>query len=155
ARASHMLANVTDSIVLMDRDGVILENSDRSGDLLALPADLVAPGNTHLDVLRYMYRRGDYGFTIPEEEFVQRRRADILRAGQLTFPSQIPNGGWAEYNLHPAADGHLLVVVRDVTELKRRELELEDANRRQQTILAELNTVIDAIEYGVLFMDGD
>ena len=155
ARASHMLANVTDPIVLFDHDGVILENSDRSGDLLALPPDLVTPGNTHLDVLRYMYRRGDYGFDIPEEEFVQRRRAEIVAAGNLTFTSYMPNGRWAEYNFRPAPDGHLLVVVRDVTELKRREIELEGSNRRQQAVVGELNAVVDTIDYGVLFMDGD
>ena len=74
-RAGHMLRHVTDAIVLMDPDGVILENSDRTGRLLDLPPELVTPGNTHQDVLRYMYRRGDYGFAVSEDEFVARRRA--------------------------------------------------------------------------------
>ena len=42
ARASHMLRHVTDAIVLMDPDGVILENSDRTGRLLALPPEMEA-----------------------------------------------------------------------------------------------------------------
>ena len=69
ARASHMLRHVRDAIALIDPDGVILENSDRSGRLLGLPSELVAPGRTHQEILRYMYRRGDYGFELPEDEF--------------------------------------------------------------------------------------
>ncbi len=44
ARASHMLRHIRDAIVLKDPDGVILENSDRSGRLLGLPPELVGPG---------------------------------------------------------------------------------------------------------------
>jgi PAS domain S-box-containing protein len=155
ARASHMLRHVRDAIVLMDPDGVILENSDRTGRLLDLPADLVVPGKTHYDILRHMYRRGDYGFDIPEEEFIRQRRAQVLAAGDLSFAARMPNGLWAEYNFHPASDGHLLVIVRDVTALKQHETELQEANRRQETVLGELNAVIDTIDYGVLFMDQD
>jgi signal transduction histidine kinase/GAF domain-containing protein/DNA-binding NarL/FixJ family response regulator len=156
ARASHMLQHVRDAVVLMDRDGTILENSDRTGHLLALPPELVRPGSTHQDVLRYMYRRGDYGFDTPEDEFVQKRRAQILAAGNLTFTVQVPsNGLWAEYNFYPAPDGQLVISVRDVTELKNREIELQEANRRQEVVVAELNAVLDTIDYGVLFMDSD
>src|SRR5262249_37646308 len=147
--------HVRDAVVLMDRDGTILENSDRTGHLLALPPELVRPGSTHQDVLRYMYRRGDYGFGIPEDEFVQKRRAQILAAGNLTFTVPIPNGLWAEYNFYPAADGQLVISVRDVTDLKKREIELQEANRRQEAVLAELNAVLDTIDYGVLFMDSE
>ena len=120
-RASHMLRHVRDAIVLIDPEGVILENSDRSGRLLTLPAELVAPGNTHQDILRYMYRRGDFGFELPEDEFVRRRREEMLSAGDLTFTKALPSGLWAEFNFHPGADGHLLIIVRDVTALKRQE----------------------------------
>jgi signal transduction histidine kinase/GAF domain-containing protein/FixJ family two-component response regulator/HPt (histidine-containing phosphotransfer) domain-containing protein len=121
ARASHMLRHVRDAIALIDPEGVIIENSDRSGRLLGLPPELIAPGNTHQDILRYMYRRGDFGFELPEDEFIVRRRAEILAAGSVTFTRAMPNGLWAEFNFHPAPDGHLLLIVRDVTALKEQE----------------------------------
>ncbi len=138
-RASHMLRYVKDWIGLMDADGVILENSDRSGRLLDLPPELVAPGATHQDILRYMYRRGDYGFDIPEDEFVAQRRAQILAAGDLTFTASMPNGLWAEYNFHPLPDGHLLVIVRDVSALKESEQVAlaAKAEAEQRTLIAE------------------
>jgi signal transduction histidine kinase/CheY-like chemotaxis protein/HPt (histidine-containing phosphotransfer) domain-containing protein len=121
ARASHMLRHVRDAIAFIDPDGVILENSDRSGRLLGLPPELVTPGNTHQDILRYLYRRGDYGFALTEDELVAQRRAQALAAGDRSYTRQMPNGLWAEFNFHPAPDGNLLVIVRDVTALKQQE----------------------------------
>src|SRR4029077_12777409 len=138
--------HVTDAIVLMDPDGVILENSDRTGRLLALPPEMVTPGKTHQDVLRYMYRRGDYGFATPEDEFVRQRREQILAGGDVTFTAAMPNGLWAEYNFHPAPDGHLLVIVRDVTELKKREEALAQSEQR-------LGDALEAIPNGFVLFD--
>jgi PAS domain-containing protein len=106
ARAAHMLRHVRDAIALIDPEGVIVENSDRSGRLLVLPPELVAPGRTHQEILRYMYRRGDYGFELPEDEFVAQRRAQTLTGGNRSHVRQMPNGVWAEFNFHPAPDGH-------------------------------------------------
>jgi len=148
ARTQHMLRHVTDHIVLMDPNGVILESSDRSGRLLALPPELAQPGGTHQEILTYMYRRGDYGFDVPEADFVRERRAWILAAGELSFVSHMPNGVWAEYNFHPRQDGHLLVIVRDITALKTAQIALE-AERGQ------LRRVLDELADAVLLVDHD
>jgi PAS domain S-box-containing protein len=137
SRTRHMLTHVTDAIVLMDPDGVILENSDRSGRLLGVPPELVVPGRTHDDILRHFYHRGDYGFDTPEEEFVRQRRAGILAAGTFTLTTPMPGATWVEYNFHPMPDRNLLVIVRDVTALKTRETELRDALEHQAALAAE------------------
>ncbi len=134
ARTQHMLRHVTDAIVLMDPEGVILENSDRSGRLVDVPPEIVTPGHTHQDILRYFYRRGDYGFDTSEEEFVRERREAILAAGDLTFTARIPSGTWVEYNFRPMANKNMLVIIRDVTALKTRELELQEALDHQAAI---------------------
>lgn len=145
-RASHMLRHVRDAIVLIDPDGVILENSDRSGRLLELPPELVAPGSTHQDVLRYMYRRGDFGCELPEEEFVRRRREEILAGGNLTFTRLVPNGLWAEYNFYPAPDGNLLIIVRDVTALKRQEEHIAREAEMRRFLLDSLPAGVSLFE---------
>jgi PAS domain S-box-containing protein len=145
-RASHMLRHVRDAIVLMGPDGVILENSDRSGRLLTLPPELVTPGNTHQDILRYMYRRGDYGFDVPEDEFVRKRREEVLIAGDRTFTRVLPNGLWAEFNFHPASDGHVLVIVRDVTALKQQEEHIAREAEMRRSLLNSLPTGVSLFE---------
>ncbi|SDD88018.1 Signal transduction histidine kinase [Belnapia rosea] len=141
-RTELLLRHITDSIVLMDPDGVILENSDRSGRLLDLPPELVQPGRTHQEVLRYMYRRGDYGFEEPEEEFIARRRAEVLAAGDLTFATLMPSGVWAEYNFRPRPDGHLLINIRDVTALKEAQATLEAERAQARRLLANLTDAV-------------
>jgi PAS domain S-box-containing protein len=48
-----------------------------------------------------------------------------------------------------------LAWTHDITELKQREAELADALRGKETVLQELQAVLDTIEYGLLFMDAD
>ena len=43
----------------------------------------------------------------------------------------------------------------DITELKQRESELDEALRGKEAVLQELQAVLDSIEYGLLFMDAD
>jgi len=148
SRTQHMLRHVTDAIVLMDGNGVILENSDRSGRLLALPPELVQPGSSHQAILAHMYRRGDFGFDIPEATFVRDRRDQILAAGDLTFVAHMPNGVWAEYNFRPMPDRHLLVIVRDITAMKAAQLALE-------TERGQLRRVLDELDDAVVLMDAD
>jgi GAF domain-containing protein len=146
ARASHMLRHVRDAIALIDPHGVIVENSDRSGRLLDLPPKLVAPGRTHQEILRYMYRRGDYGFELPEDEFVTQRRAQTLAGGDRSHVRQMPNGVWAEFNFHPAPDGHLLVIVRDVTALKEQEEHVAREAEMRRFVLDNLPAGVSLFE---------
>jgi PAS domain S-box-containing protein len=145
-RASHMLRHVRDAIVLMGPDGVILENSDRSGRLLTLPPELVTPGNTHQEILRYMYRRGDYGFDVPEDEFVRKRREEVLTGGYRTFTRALPNGLWAEFNFYPASDGHVLIIIRDVTALKQQEEHIAREAEMRRSLLNSLPTGVSLFE---------
>ncbi|WP_165585273.1 PAS-domain containing protein [Roseococcus sp. SYP-B2431] len=127
ARVEHLLSRTRDVVVLMDadEDGTILENSDRTGELLSIPPELARPGSSHLAILRHMVARGDFGAVEDPERFVRERRAEILRAGTLTFPARMQDGTWVEYNFQLMADGRLLGFVRDITALKTAELALE------------------------------
>jgi signal transduction histidine kinase/CheY-like chemotaxis protein/HPt (histidine-containing phosphotransfer) domain-containing protein len=140
ARMAHMLENITDSVVLMDADGLILQNSNNSGELLGMPDHLAQAGSSHQEILRFLYRRGDFGFTEEEESFIAERRRRILAAGHLTYSEYMPNGRWAEYNFRPLPNGELLVMVRDVTELREAlaRLEAERADREEDRRRANL-----------------
>ena len=46
-------------------------------------------------------------------------------------------------------------VFTEVTELKRREEELAEANQSKDTALRQLQAVLDTIDYGILFMDAE
>ena len=148
ARVHHLLSRTRDVVVLMDADGTILENSDRTGELLDLPPELARPGATHLDILRHMVRRGDFGAVADPEAFARERRESILRAGSVTFPSRMQDGTWVEYNFQEMEDGKLLIFLRDITALKTTELALA----HERSMLA---TIIDNLPDGVMLYDAD
>ncbi|MBY0335303.1 MAG: PAS-domain containing protein, partial [Acetobacteraceae bacterium] len=155
ARMAHLLENVTDAVVLMDADGVILKNSTRSGNLLGLPDDMVRPGTTHQDILRHMYRRGDYGFDLDEDSFVAQRRAQILAAGRLTFAQRMTDGRWAEYHFRPLPEGLLLVLVRDVTELREALARLEAERAEREEDRRRANLLLDSTQDCVILADAN
>ena len=154
AAIARLLTNMRDCVVLMDPQGMILHTSAVSGALLDLPEELIRPGTLHADILRYFYRRGDFGFDIPEDAFVADRRARIVAARNITYPSRMPDGTWVEYNFQTLEDEHMLITVRDITALKERELERERAGAAEQrdrldTLLAHLQ------DFVVLFDEQD
>ncbi|WP_426958460.1 PAS-domain containing protein [Muricoccus radiodurans] len=151
ARTRHLLENMTDVVILMDADGKILESSHKGGELLGLPPDMPVRGMLHQDILRLLYRRGDYGFDVPEDEFVARRRAGILAAGRLTFSSRMPDGRWVEYNFRPLPEGQLLIIIRDITALKESAAAVESERNLLRHVLDGLKDAVVLIdERGVI-----
>ncbi|MDB5415972.1 MAG: hypothetical protein JWR10_4307 [Rubritepida sp.] len=148
ARVDHLLQHTRDCVVLFDAAGAILENSDRTGDLLRLPPELVMPGVTHEAILLHMVERGDFGPVDDPQEFVRDRRARIMNAGHVTYPARMPDGIWVEYQFEVLEDGGLLAIVRDITALKATELAL--ANER-----AMLATIVENLPDGVMLYDAD
>lgn len=61
------------------------------------------------------------------------------------------NATFADYEGFPA----LLFAFNDITELKYREAQLQQAKRETDAALRDLNAVLDTIQYGILFLDPD
>ena len=154
-RARHLLEAIQDAVVLMDRDGVIIENTTGRGDLLGLPDELARPGSSHQDILRFMYRRGDYGFDMPEEEFVRSRRAAILAQAPFSFTAPMPDGRWAEYSFKPIADEQLLIQVRDVTALSSALAQLEAERNEREEDRRRARLVLEATRDCILVIAPD
>jgi PAS domain S-box-containing protein len=82
---------------------------------------------------------------VVNDAVVRMRRADgtlwwcLLNWRPFEFEGQPTNLAWTH----------------DITELKQRESELDEALRGKEAVLQELQAVLDSIEYGLLFMDAD
>ena len=82
---------------------------------------------------------------VVDDAVVRMRRADgtlwwcLLNWRPFEFEGQPTNLAWTY----------------DITELKQRESELDEALRGKEAVLQELQAVLDSIEYGLLFMDAD
>ncbi|MCX8132630.1 MAG: PAS-domain containing protein [Roseococcus sp.] len=145
-RARLVLEATPDCILVIAADGTILESSVRAHEVFGLPEALTRPGATHQDLIRALYRRGEFGFVRGEEAFVAKMRRDVARVGRLQRIMRLATGAWVEMTFETREDLTLLLVLRDITQLKeaQRALELEQAR---------LNLVMENMQDGVMLFD--
>jgi signal transduction histidine kinase/CheY-like chemotaxis protein len=132
-----VLENMNDGIVLIDKDFVWKFGNDRFNEFLQVPPEVTQPGTPCYEVIRYQALRGDFGATDDIDQVV-RERADMMRTpGGYRYERQTTSGRYIEFTYKPLADGNLLGVYRDITQLKERELAQADARDAAEMALAE------------------
>ncbi|MFO1158871.1 MAG: PAS-domain containing protein [Reyranellaceae bacterium] len=145
---TDVLDNVTDGVVLIDTDTRLQYANGAVRTLFGLEPETVLVGRPLIDLLRLQEAAGDLveidGRTLSPEE----RLARILdpRVDRIARP--LPSGRYMERYYRRLSDGRLLGVFRDITELKRREAELEDARNR-------MSDTIGGMPDGVCVFDGE
>jgi signal transduction histidine kinase/DNA-binding response OmpR family regulator len=146
-----ILGNISQGIALLDQDGCLLAVNDRFAELLGVaPSSLhVGEAFTAFDAAMTMagapQSATDAHGPVPLRDDLELRREDgtVLRVERQATT----DGGW-------------VVTGTDVTEVQKREErlqslagELEAASTQKQALLADFETVIDNIDYGIVFMD--
>jgi PAS domain S-box-containing protein len=130
-------------------DGLILYANARMGEITGSPAeemrgtsapDYYGDPATRERILDLLNREG----RVSDMEVLMRRPD-----GQQFWA--LINAAVADYEGSPA----LLSAFNDISELKRREEQLEIAKRETEAALRDLNAVLETIQYGVLFLDPD
>ncbi|MBF0249752.1 MAG: transporter substrate-binding domain-containing protein [Alphaproteobacteria bacterium] len=97
---------------------------------LELPGELVKIGAPIERVIRFLAERGDYGSLDDIEKFVA-TRVENLRDGRFaTVEVNPPTGRTLEFRNRRTPDGMTVVVFNDITELKRKEAEIEYSRER-------------------------
>ncbi|MGB9366086.1 MAG: ATP-binding protein [Xanthobacteraceae bacterium] len=132
-----VLENMSDGISLIDEDFNWKFSNEQFSTFLNVPPDITKPGVSCYDVIRYQALRGDFGETDDIEKIVQERAALMRTPGGCRYERLTKSGRYIEFTHRPLADGTLLGVYRDITELKRRESEQTDARAEAEMALAE------------------
>jgi signal transduction histidine kinase/CheY-like chemotaxis protein len=132
-----ILENMNDGIVLIDQDFNWKFGNEQFNKFLHVPPEITHPGTSCYEVIRYQALRGDFGPTDDIEKTVQERASMMRTPGGHRYERQTRSGLYIEFTYKPLADGSLLGVYRDITELKRRESEQADARAEAEMALAE------------------
>src|SRR5262249_34137750 len=118
-----ILDNMSDGVSLFDKDFVWQFTNRNHIQRHEYPPELLAPGVTGWDRIRYQVKRGEFG-PIPDED-VERRVTEITtlmrQPGGGAYERRTVNGRYVHFTYKTLADGSLLGLYRDITELRQRE----------------------------------
>ncbi len=151
-----ILEAMTDGISLFQADGRVAFMNNAVREEFGIPEekarDLTLP-----ELVRLQMAAGDQVVVDGRALSVEERVARILDPAGCQFERMMPSGTHVEFHFRPVGDGRTLGIYRNITELKRRQTELERArdaaeaaNQAKSTFLATISHEIRTPMNGVM-----
>ncbi len=154
-RLALAIGSISEGFSLFDADDRLVLCNERYKEHYPGLADINEPGVSFEHIIRVAATRGLIAAADGREEDWVRERLDRHRNPSGPILQRQSDGRWIQINERKTGDGGTVAVFTDVSDLKRREEELARANRDKDRVLGEFNAVLDAIDYGILFLGAD
>ena len=122
-----VLDNMSEGVCLFDSDLRLRFINRQCIEFQSFPASVVYPGASAHDIIRFQIERGDFGPVIDIERMLAERVALARQRGGYRYDRRTAGGQHIDFTFKVLADGGLLVVCRDITQLKRVEESLRTA----------------------------
>lgn len=121
-----------EGVVFLDAEGRYILWNARYAEIYHRSADLFAPGRKLAETLRIGVERGDYPEAAGrEEEWIAERLAKLDDPSGERLEQQLSDGRWLMVEDRRTADGGLIGLRVDITEMKRQAQELAQALQRE------------------------
>ncbi|MBX3498367.1 MAG: PAS-domain containing protein [Alphaproteobacteria bacterium] len=137
-RLQVVIENMSDGVMLFDRELRWAIDNQKVRDLLDLPKEVAHLGAASADIQRFQVERGDFGDIEDVEAdvrgWLERRRS----IGHFTYGRWTRSGRFVEYTSRPLPNGEIVATYRDITELKRTQAEAEQARNRLEDAIRAL-----------------
>lgn len=136
--------NISQGISVFDADMRLRMCNRRFVEFLGFPEELVRPGASLADLLRFNAERGEYGPGDVEEQVAE--RMDLaLQLQPHHFVRNRPDGGILEVDGRPLppAIGGFVTTYTDVTEIQKSRAELEAAKNKAEKASRALQSSLD------------
>lgn len=117
-------------VIIFDSNLHIVTSNELAQTLLDMPAELMKPGQSWIESVRFAAERGDYGPGDPEEH-TARIMAHFEPGKPYSMTRQRPDGAVLEVHGQPIENG-FVTRFRDVTDQHRNEEALRDVTRSRQ-----------------------
>jgi len=141
-----ILDNVTDGMALCEDDGTIIMTNDAIYEINGWPHDENTAFAHFRDAAMWQLRHGHIERMTDSVEGDLERLMKNFRTGWVDRPVVLrPNGRWVDVQWRLLPEGRRLLVHRDVTELKERELELRAATEALKLEGEKLTAILDNI----------
>lgn len=155
AQLNATLESVSAGIGLFDRDDRLVLFNSHYREVYPGLADVIRTGVSFEQILHTAAERGIVADAAGRRETWLAERMARHRNPGRPFQQRQADGRWIQIDERPTAEGGIVSVFTDVSELKSREEDLAAALCDKEALLAEFNTVMDTIEYGVMFLGPD
>ena len=141
------LESMPGALVYTDRDLNIVFCNDRYRELYGIPGELLRPGRSYADVLRYLAGHGYYGPGDAARQVAERVES-LRHPTARSFEDRTPDGRWLRIQRRPVAGGGAVTIMTDITEQKLAEQMLADRE-------AELHVALDNMPGALIYTDAN
>lgn len=152
---SHALESMADGFALFDAKDLLIAYNRRYIELNPSIADVIAPGCSFTDLLKTSVTRQSYmlGDTRPED-FMRWRIKEHHNPGQ-PHSQLMANGIWVKSHERVTADGGIVSIQTDITELKKRELEILEVSEQLRSRNLHFEAALDNMMQGLCMFSPD
>jgi len=152
---STLIENLQAGVTLVDGHGRFMALNHAYLDLYDIPREMFKPGDTFESCIRYIVERGDFTDSGDVETAVRRIVERAKRPEPQQFQATRTNGRVIEARRVPLPSGGRVTTYIDVTEARRREAAVNEAQARLTRQTEVLSTLIENVPVGVTLVDGD
>ena len=159
-RLEEAIEAMSDGFVMWDRDDRFVTCNRRYLELYRESAPYIRPGVSFAEIMRQGALSGQYPQMEGDVEAFVERMVRWHQSNQGSFERLLPDGTWLLVTERRTSSDDIVGIRTDITQLKRAQENLAQANDRVQSMLAELrqqNMLFDAalqnMSHGLLMID--
>ena len=155
ARLDRAMSAMSDGFVLYDADDRLVLYNRQFLDIYPGIADVVRPGVQFREIKRRMIERGLLDTEGLEPEAFLNQLCERHRTGGASWESKLADGRWILARERASEDGGVVGTRTDISEIKQRELALQEATQRIDAQALHFNTALENMNQGLCMFDAD
>lgn len=129
-RLSDAVENINEGFLLCDQDDNVVMWNSKMEQICPVSAQALKQGVPYIDVLRYGAVNNEFDLEgRPLDDWLDYRRVARMKTA-ATYEMKLTDGRWIRVSDRHTEDGGIVSIRSDITEMKRREGELEDARTK-------------------------
>src|SRR6516162_6968604 len=161
ARLTEAIETISEGFSLYDAEDKLIVCNSHYRELFASHAEVMVPGTSFETILRTATGRGLIKDAEGREEAWIAERLERHRASSETHIQRRSDGRWIQVSERKTANGGVVAIYADITQLKQHEAELaaardaaDEANRSKSSFLATMSHEIRTPMNAVIGMSG-